>query len=130
MDGHARSGRYDDLCGTDASGPVSVAPFGIERRQQVSDGHHGKQRLPNHQQSLVPRRRRPQAYVDAINTLNSTVDPAAQTADFTALSNVLVDDPWTISIARWDYIYAFSKSVHGFDFTVDDMSVYENAWKS
>jgi peptide/nickel transport system substrate-binding protein len=67
----------------------------------------------------------PAAYVDAINTLNSTVAPTQ--ADFTALGNVLVNDPWTVSIARWDTIFAFSKSVSGFDYTVDDEPVFENA---
>jgi peptide/nickel transport system substrate-binding protein len=52
----------------------------------------------------------PQAYVGAINTLNSTLDPAVQAPAFTALSGALVDDPWTISIARWETLFVFKKS--------------------
>lgn len=70
----------------------------------------------------------PKAYVDAINQLNSVQDAAAQKASFKQLGDVLIDEAWVISIARANTIFVLKKSVQGFDFTVDDLSLFQNVW--
>jgi peptide/nickel transport system substrate-binding protein len=71
----------------------------------------------------------PKAYVDAINQLNTVQDAAAQKASFKQLGDVLMDEAWVISIARANTIFVLKKSVQGFDFTVDDLSLFEKVWK-
>ena len=70
----------------------------------------------------------PKGYVDAINQLNSVQEPSAQAASFKALSNVLMDESWVLSIARANTIFVMKKQVQGFDFTVDDLSLFEKVW--
>jgi hypothetical protein len=40
-----------------------------------------------------------------------------------------MDEAWVISIARANTIFVLKKSVQGFDFTVDDLSLFEKVWK-
>jgi peptide/nickel transport system substrate-binding protein len=70
----------------------------------------------------------PKAYVDALNEANSTIDPAQQKAAFQKLSAALLDEAWVVSIAYRENVFGLAKHVKGFDFTVDDMPVLENAW--
>lgn len=70
----------------------------------------------------------PKLYVDAINGLNSVQASEAQKASFKQLSDVLMDESWVLSIARANTIFVLKKQVQGFDFTVDDLSLFEKVW--
>jgi ABC-type transport system substrate-binding protein len=70
----------------------------------------------------------PKAYVDALNEANGTIDPAKQKAAFQKLSAALLDEAWVVSIAYRENVFGLAKHVKGFDFTVDDMPILENAW--
>ncbi len=70
----------------------------------------------------------PKLYSEAITQLNTVQDPAAQKASFKQLGDVVIDEAWVISIARANSIFVLKKSVQGFDFTVDDLSVFEKVW--
>jgi peptide/nickel transport system substrate-binding protein len=70
----------------------------------------------------------PKNYLDAINELNSVQAPEAQKASFKKLSDTLMDESWVLSIARANTIFVLKKQVQGFDFTVDDLSLFEKVW--
>jgi peptide/nickel transport system substrate-binding protein len=70
----------------------------------------------------------PQSYVDAINEANGTIDPAKQKVAFDKLNQALLDEAWVVNIAYRQSVFGLAKYVKGFDFTVDDMIVLENAW--
>ncbi len=68
----------------------------------------------------------PKAYVDAINAANSTVNKQEQLAAFKRINEALLDESWVISIAYRQSVFALARYVQGFDYTVDDMLVFES----
>jgi peptide/nickel transport system substrate-binding protein len=70
----------------------------------------------------------PKSYVAAIEEANSTLDPAKQKVAFGKLVDALLDESWVISIAWRQTLFGLQKHVKGFEFTVDDMMMLENAW--
>lgn len=63
----------------------------------------------------------PEAYVQAIDDANGTLDPTKQKEAFAHLEDVLLDEAWTIPVA-WRYsLFAQQKAVKGLDWSVDDM---------
>jgi len=67
----------------------------------------------------------PQEWQDIAAELQSALSPAAQDAAAKHLIDYFVDEAWALAIADRSTVIAISKTVVGFDFTIDTMPIFQ-----
>lgn len=69
----------------------------------------------------------PAAWVDALAAADEALTEANQQEAFAAMNDALLDEAWIVNLAFRQSLFALSKSVTGFELTLDDMIRLEKA---